>query len=242
MAKKTRSRQDDDPLARTREAPAALPRISLLSAGEGIIREKGFARATVEEISARAGVSTDVFHAHFTGKGALLRALCDRWIEQMSQITEDATRSGIWATSTGPEVVDIAARSAIDAIFEHAHVVRAVLAHGATDPALRGCLKKIGTLLAKRVAKVLKENKRKEDAHIAERHVSFCLLTAIALAHHAILVGAESTGTPFDKDELSSEVSAMIAAYLDGLGSSKPTITGARKVPSRGNIRAATRV
>ena len=242
MGKKPRSGKDDDPLARTREAPTALPRISLLSAGEAVIREKGFARATVEEIATRAGVSTDVFHAHFTGKGALLRALCDRWIEQMSQITEDATRSGIWATSTGPEVVDIAARSAIDAIYEHAHVVRAVLAHGATDASLRGCLKKIGTLLTKRVAKVLKENKRKEDAHIGDRQISFCLLTAIALAHHAILVGAESTGAPFNKDELASEASAMIAGYLDAVASNKTTIATERKLPSRGNIRAATRV
>lgn len=248
MGRKIRGGPKDD-LAETREAPAALPRLTLLAAGEAVIRQKGFARTTVEDIAARAGVSTDVFHAHFSGKGALLRALCDRWVEQMSTVTTDATRSGIWATSSAAEVVDVAARSAIDAIYDHAPIVRAVLVHGATDPSLTASLRKIGTLLTRRVVKVIKESRRKGDARVEERHVAFCLLTAIALAHHAILVGADSTGVPFDKDELASEASKAIAAYL-GPQAPQPAIPPAPpsahartgKVPARGNIRPTSRV
>lgn len=246
MARKTRTTGSDD-LAATREAPAALPRLSLLAAGEAVITEKGFARTTVEEIAARAGVSADVFHAHFTGKGALLRALCDRWVEQMTTVTTDATRSGLWTSASPGEVIDVAARSAIDAIYDHAAIVRAVLAHGATDPSLTASLRKIGSLLTRRVVKVIKDNRRKGDARIDERQVSFCLLTAIALAHHAILVGADSTGTPFDKDELAAEASKAIAAYLGPMSPavpSPPPSANARtgKVPARGNIRATSRV
>lgn len=236
MGRKTKAAATDE-LAETREAPAALPRVALLAAGEAIIRQKGFARASVEEISARAGVSTDVFFAHFSGKGALLRALCDRWIEQMSTVTNDATRSGIWATSSAAEVVDVAARSAIDAIYDHAPILRAVLAHGTTDATLPASLRRIGTLLTRRVTKVIKESRKKGDARIEERHVAFCLLTAIALAHHAILVGADSTGVPFDKDELAAEASRLIAAYLAPEAAPIP-----RKITAGGNIRASSRV
>lgn len=230
---------EEDPLEATVEAPAALPRVALLAAAEAVIAEKGFAKATVEAIAARAGVDADVFHAHFSGKPALLRALCDQWVKQMATVTNDATRSGIWATASPSEMVDVAARSAIDAIYDHAPLVRAVLAHGASDPVLTGALKKIGTLLTRRVMKVIKEVKEikgKNEKHIGEREVAFCLLTAIALAHHAILVGADSTGHPFDRDAIASEASRAIAAYLG------VALVIEEKVPSRRNIRAAARV
>jgi AcrR family transcriptional regulator len=249
--KRSKPALKEDPLEQTTEAPAAPPRLSLLAAGEAVIAEKGFARATIEEIAARAGVSVDVLYAHFSGKGALLRAMCDRWVAQMATVTNDATRSGIWATASPSEMVDVAARSAIDAIFDHAHLVRAVLAHGATDPTLAAALKKIGTLLTRRVVKVIKEIKSKNEKHIGEREVAFCLLTAIALAHHAILVGADSTGHPFTRDDIAAEASRAIAAYL-GVPEPKhqarsaadpPTQQKAsEKVPSRRNIRAAARV
>ena len=248
--KKSKPSLKEDPLEETTEAPAALPRLSLLAAGEAAIAEKGFARATVEDIAARAGVSVDVFYAHFSGKGALLRAMCDRWVQQMTTVTNDATRSGIWDTASPSEMIDVAARSAIDAIYDHAPLVRAVLAHGATDASLAAYLKKIGTLLTRRVTKIIKETKAKTQKHIGEREVAFCLLTAIALAHHAILVGADSTGHPFSRDEVATEASRAIAAYL-GLpppapkterNLEPPTQQKAEKTPSRRNIRAAARV
>jgi AcrR family transcriptional regulator len=256
--KKSKPALQEDPLEQTAEAPAALPRLSLLAAGEAVIAEKGFARATVEDIAMRAGVSADVFYGHFSGKGAMLRALCDRWVTQMTTVTNDATRSGIWATASPSEIIDVAARSAIDAIYDHAPLIRAVLAHGATDPTLSAALKKIGTLLTRRSTKVIKEIKSKTEKHIGEREVAFCLLLAIGLAHHAVLVGADSTGHPFSRDDVASEASRAIAAYL-GVPASKPQerLTAAdpvthqksdakgeksEKVPSRRNIRAAARV
>lgn len=239
--KKSKPALKEDPLEQTAEAPAALPRLSLLAAGEAVIAEKGFARATVEDIAARAGVSADIFYAHFSGKGALLRALCERWVTQMTTVTNDATRSGIWATATPSEIIDVAARSAIDAIYDHAPLVRAVLAHGTTDSALAAALKKIGTLLTRRAMKVIKEIKSKSEKHIGEREVAFCLLLAIALGHHAILVGADSTGHPFTRDDVAAEASRAIAAYL-GVPAPKPQDKGSEKVPSRRNIRAAARV
>ena len=236
MARERKSQRSlkEDPLEETTEAPAALPRLAILAAGESVIAEKGFARASVEDIAARANVDPDVFYGHFSGKGALLRALCDRWVQQMTTVTNDATRSGIWATASPSEMVDVAARSAIDAIYDHSPLVRAVLAHGATDPTLAAALKKIGTLLTRRVVKVIKETKSKAEKHIGEREVAFCLLMAIGLAHHAILVGADSTGHGFTRDDIASEASRAIAAYLGA--------PPKEKVPSRRNIRAAARV
>ena len=69
MARERKSQRSlkEDPLEETTEAPAALPRLALLAAGESVIAEKGFARASVEDIAARAHVDPDVFYGHFSG-------------------------------------------------------------------------------------------------------------------------------------------------------------------------------
>jgi AcrR family transcriptional regulator len=107
-----------------------------MDAGEALIGEKGFVRATVDEISQRAGVTSDVFYGHFAGKGALLRALNERFCDQAMTVTDQATKSGIWTNATARDVVEVAVRSILDVVIDRQGLVRAVLAHGTTDPAL----------------------------------------------------------------------------------------------------------
>src|SRR5689334_8023738 len=99
--------EEIDELATTREAPAG-HRLAIMDAGEAVIGEKGFVRATVDDISQRAGVTSDVFYGHFAGKGALLRALNERFCEQAIAVTDQATKSGIWTNATARDVVELA--------------------------------------------------------------------------------------------------------------------------------------
>lgn len=205
----------DDELARTREAPATLPRLALLAAAEAVITDKGFARATVEDVAAYAGVAVDVVYAHFGGKGALLRALCDHFAEQMLGVADQADEAGDGAASPHA-ILDAAIRAAIDVVHDHAAVVRAILAHGDADPTLAGALRRIGQRLATRVAQTIRTSRHRDADAVDEREIAFALLTALALAHHAILVGDDSTGVPFPRAELADEASRALAAYLGG--------------------------
>ena len=132
-------------------------RRALLVAGEAVITEKGFARATVEEISERAKVGTDVFYAHFQGMGALLRALSEVFVQQMSVVTDQATSTGIWKGAAARDVVEVAVRSILDVVIERKGLVRALLTHGATDGSLAADLRGIGTHLSARLIAVLAE-------------------------------------------------------------------------------------
>jgi AcrR family transcriptional regulator len=197
----------------------------LLAAGEAVIAEKGFARASVEDVSERAGLPPEIFHAHFQGMGALLRALSQSFAEAMITVTDQSTRGGIWKGAAARDVVEVAIRSILDIVIERKGLVRAFLAHGATDPSLAADLRRIGTHISQRIITVFAECTNVPAR--PSRAVAFSLLCAVALAHHYILVGDEWSGVSFTKEQLTEETSRMICAYL-GL---QPTIAIREETP-----------
>ncbi len=212
-------------LSETRARPTPDERAALLAAGTEVITQQGFARATVESISERAGLSTDAFYAHFQGKGALLRALNEQFVERMIYVTDASTRPGIWKGAPARDVVEVAVRSIVDNVIEHAGLVRAFLAQGATDQALALGLRRVGTHLSERLLSTLAECSGVPVR--PKRAVSFSLLLSVALAHHYILVGDEWSGVSFSKEELTEEAARAISAYLGF----EPTIIGQAAIP-----------
>lgn len=215
-----------DSLAATRAAPAVVDDlaqtiegevvslVSLLDAGEAAIVERGFARTTIEDVAARAGVSVEVFHAHFPGKGALLRALNDRFVDQMLAAVDASTRTGSWSNSRVRDVVEIAVRTILDVVDERQGLVRAFLAHGATDRALSAGLRKIGTHMTTKLLAALAGCKDAGTSPADARTVGFALLLSVSLAHHCILVGEDWPGIGFTREQLTDELTTAISAYL----------------------------
>jgi AcrR family transcriptional regulator len=54
-------------------------RVALLEAARGLIREKGFARTTLEEVAARAGMTTGAIYGNFRNREELFIALGDAY-------------------------------------------------------------------------------------------------------------------------------------------------------------------
>jgi AcrR family transcriptional regulator len=207
------SELDVDDLAQTREVQA-VSLVGLLDAGEAVISERGFARSTVEDIANRAGVSLDVFHAHFGGKGALLRALSDRFVSQMIGAVDASTRTGSWQSSRVRDVVDIAVRSILEVVDERQGLVRAFLAHGATDRALAAGLRKIGAHMTSRLTHVMRDCQDASEGGASERTVGFALMLGAAIAHHSVLVGSDWSGLGFTREQVAEETTRAISAYL----------------------------
>ncbi len=203
-----------DDLAATREGHVVSSLAALLDAGEAEIVARGFARTTIDDVARRAGVSVDVFHAHFPGKGALLRALNDRFVDQMLAAVDASTRTGSWSTSRVRDVVEIAVRTILDVVDERQGLVRAFLAHGATDRALAIGLRKIGTHMTTQLLAALSGCKDAGSRPVNARTVGFSLLLSVSLAHHCILVGEEWAGVGLTHDQLTDELTTAISAYL----------------------------
>ena len=225
-SKKMRAAKKHDSLAATRAAPAivddlavtreghVISLLELLDAGEAVIVERGFARTTIEDVAQRAGVSVDVFHAHFAGKGALLRALNDRFVDQMIAAVDASTATGSWSTSRVKDVVEIAVRTILDVVEERGGLVRAFLSHGATDRSLAEGLRKIGNHMTAKLVTALASCTDAKESPGTPRTVGFSLLVSVALAHHCVLVGEEWAGVGLTRAELTDELTTAISAYL----------------------------
>ncbi len=187
-------------------------RRALLAAAEKVIADKGFAATTAADVAARAGLPLATFDAHFDGTSKVLRALSEEFAERMIAVTDQSTRSGIWQGSAARDVVEVAVRSIFDVVLERRELVRAFLAQGAVDPEYAADLRRIGTHMSQRIIAVFAECVNVPAR--PSRAVAFSLLTAVALAHHTILVGAEWSGVTFSKDQLAEEASRAICAYL----------------------------
>src|SRR5689334_5180907 len=67
-------------------------RAALLEAARALIREKGFARATLEEVAARAGMTTGAIYGNFRNREELFIALGDAyWPPIKPQVAPGAT-------------------------------------------------------------------------------------------------------------------------------------------------------
>src|SRR5258708_16338796 len=54
-------------------------RAALLESARGLIREKGFARTTLEEVASRAGMTTGAIYGNFRNRDELFMALGDAY-------------------------------------------------------------------------------------------------------------------------------------------------------------------
>ncbi len=202
-----------DDLAITAEAPAAQPRILLLDLTEALLEEKPFADLTEDEIASRAGLSLDVFHAHFANKAKLLAALTERFCEQAIGVTNDSTHSGIWDRAHARDVVEVSVRSILDVVLGRAALVRAVLSSG--DPALLDGFRRVGANVTARVTRVLESTQSAPGDLPDARDVAFAFLLAVSLAHHTIMVGTQWSGLEFDREEIYERATRAATAYLD---------------------------
>jgi AcrR family transcriptional regulator len=115
--------------ARTRQ-PAAIRRAALLDAATEVLRVRGVEAATVEEITAAAGVSKGSFYLHFPSKDHLLHALRERLGEELAAevvALDRPTRRRDW-----PDFTRRFIRRAIEAQVERAdlHDLLTAVAHG----------------------------------------------------------------------------------------------------------------
>jgi AcrR family transcriptional regulator len=64
----------------------------LLGLAEAAVLDKGFAATSIEELITGAGISKSGFFYHFRDKGALAKALIERYIERESALFDDLFR------------------------------------------------------------------------------------------------------------------------------------------------------
>lgn len=208
----TTARHLDD-LDATVEIPAldaSGPRVLLMDAAEGVIAERGYNHTTIRLVAEWAGVSVDVFHAHFVDMRALLNALCERFSEIAINAVDDATKPSRWDRGEGSSlVIEHAIRSVVEVLLGRAALLRAIMS--SQDRMLIDEIRRIGTHLTIRLTRVLNELPGAPDS----LDVGFAVLSAISVAHHAATVGPSWSGIELERDPIAKRAANMAVAYIE---------------------------
>ena len=202
------TRRGIDELAQTIEAPIAGPRILILDAAESVIGDLGFAAASGTEIARYAGVSLDVFQAHFASKAALLATLCERFCDHAAHAVDDDLHD----VKSPARIVDVAVRSILDAARARPALVRAILAFG--DDRTLEAVRRMGARVAKQVNRTFDRLEVPPEDRPDERDLAFVVGLSFSLAHGAALFGPSSADLGLEGDALHERASRAAAGYL----------------------------
>lgn len=193
---------------------------AILDSAEALIAQKGYAAASVSEISRAAGVTIGALYGRFDGKDALIEGLFDRLCEQTMAVFEQ-----LWTDlSAGKLQFRRALERSMEAMgwlyTERAALVSAVNQVAATNPALRKRVLTFNKKICARLYQALEMYSgeiRHPQPALAMRlghEAGMRLLRALLLNKEADYRDLNSAGTHVTEKVLVREAARIWEAYL----------------------------
>ena len=133
-----------------KSAKAQRTRLKILEAARAIFAERGFAKATAEEISTRAGVGYGTFYLYFTDKRKALHTILsevDDQLYQVGQTEPEKQRLGLGALAPIKATIS----GFFDSFKANADVLKICHELSATDPDFKGQHDKVRARLVTRI-------------------------------------------------------------------------------------------
>jgi AcrR family transcriptional regulator len=187
----------------------------LLRAAEKLILEKGLVDASVPEIARRAGSSVGGFYARFPDKGALLRALEERFFAEMLGRVSKLADAGRWGDTPIPVIVRACADELVTVFRERRNLIAAFLHRATADPELLAEAIRFRAQTAERIATLLLP--RGSELHHPEPRLGIDLGVqfAFALMLQLVVVGdVRAGGRVLSDRELQAEIERNFLAYI----------------------------
>lgn len=187
----------------------------LLRAAEKLILEKGLADASVPEIARRAGSSVGGFYARFPDKGALLRALEERFFEEMLARVAKLADAGRWGAAPIAAIAHACADELVSVFRERRNLIAAFLHRASADPELLADAIRFRATTAERIATLLLP-RRHELRHPEPRlAIDLGVQFAFALMLQLVVVGdVRAGGRSLGDRELVAEITRNFLSYI----------------------------
>jgi AcrR family transcriptional regulator len=187
----------------------------LLRAAEKLILEKGLADASVPEIARRAGSSVGGFYARFPDKDALLRALEERFFDEMLARVARLADAGRWGDAPIAVIVRACADELVTVFRERRNLIAAFLHRATADPELLADALRFRAATAERIAALLlprRQELRHPDPHLG---IDLGVQFAFALMLQLVVVGdVRAGGRVLGDRELQAEIERNFLAYI----------------------------
>lgn len=198
-----------------RQARSAATQQRLLDAAEALIAEKGFADASVVEISRRAGFSVGAFYARFRDKQALLHHLEERFNLEARATIDAALAPERWVGAPISEIAQEVVEFMVQLYRERLGILRELLGRTIADPevgmrteqVIHSLCERLHDLLLPRAAEMAHP-----DPALAAR---FACRLLLGLLKEAVLFSSHGAyGVPRSDEKLSHELTRALLGYL----------------------------
>ena len=187
-----------------KSAKAQRTRLKILEAARAIFAEKGFAKATAEEISTKAGVGYGTFYLYFTDKRQALHTILSEVDDKLYELsyTEEKRQLGLGALAPIKATIS----GFFDSFKENADVLKICHELSATDPDFKEQHDKVRARLVNRMKEHLVKgmqlgNTRNVDPEIAS--------IALAGLIETIAVDWFFNNRPWDREKVINTVAKL---------------------------------
>lgn len=189
--------------SKPKSAKAQRTRARILEAARAIFAQRGFAKATAEEISTRADVGYGTFYLYFTDKRQALHTILSEVDDKLYQLGHtEGTRAGLGALAPIKTTIG----SFFDSFKENADILKICHELSATDPDFKAQHDKVRARLVNRIKEHIVKglefgNTRNVDPEI----------TAIAIAGLIETIAIEwfFNNKPWDREKVINTVAKL---------------------------------
>jgi AcrR family transcriptional regulator len=198
----------------------------LLDAAEALVAERGLEGLSIPAVARRARSSVGGFYARFTDKAALLRALEERFFQQVFTRLEALVDKRRWASATPADFVRAAVCELVTVVEERAPLLKAFMFRASQDPRILEDAIVFRRQVAERIAPVLLGQTL--DHPRPALAVDLGIQAAFALMQqHVVFGGTWADGHMLSRAELEREIATLFMRYV-GI---EPTPSRARRAP-----------
>lgn len=215
-------------VVRPRQARSLETLERLLDAAEEIIEEKGLADASIPEIVRRGGSSVGGFYARFHDKAELLRALEERFFNDLYRRLDRLADASRWGHARLGEILQACADELVRVTRQRGRLIRAFFFRASQEVEFHLDALRFRTRVAERLGDLL-TNREERIAHPDPRlAIDVAVQLAFGLVFQLVIGGdLRAGGRVLSDEEMAREIVRVASRYLglpeDGGPGSIPT-------------------
>jgi AcrR family transcriptional regulator len=198
-----------------KQARSSATQERLLDAAEALIHEKGLADASIPEIVRRAGSSVGGFYARFPDKDALLRALEDRFFQELGGRLERLADAQRWAHADLSRIVEACVHELVSVTRAKRNLIQAFLFRAAQNPEFQRDALRFRARVSERLSQLFALRGDPIDHPDPAVAVDVGVQLAFGLMFHLVLNGElRGAGRALSDREIEREVCCVFERYL----------------------------
>jgi AcrR family transcriptional regulator len=187
----------------------------LLDAAESLIVEKSISDVSIPEIVRRAGSSVGGFYARFRDKNELLRALEERFFNDVLEHVNEIAEPERWRGVSAAEIVRPCVAEFVQMFREREALITAFLFRAAQDPEFIAEGLRFRRSVSERVSSLLLDRRDELDHPDPEVAIEVVVQMAIGLLQQMALSGDfRVDGRRLGDDRIVDEITRIFIAYV----------------------------